>query len=197
MHCNWRGLGESCRHCFEETIEAYLADEVAKSRGSRVILCRTHEPPDTVLSRVGETEVPVVAGADAGGVRSNLDISAPLQDDGVGGSDVGNKIDQSTIPFVGNTTRGQICAYIPGYFPFLKETSIAVSSILHFMPGVRIGIVTSVNDFQVFNRYLGIPAAAAYREKPNLDYCLIPSSDVNRHVPGFITMFLGPSFDNV
>lgn len=54
--------------------------------------------------------------------------------------------------FGGNVTRGEMCAFILGYFEFLPETSVTVSSVTHFMPGMRVGIATSPVDFSVFNR---------------------------------------------
>lgn len=44
-NCDWRGHGSSCRYCFDHVSTARLADEVAKRRGGRVIMCDTHEPP--------------------------------------------------------------------------------------------------------------------------------------------------------
>ena len=35
----------TCRYCFDHISTALLADEVAKRRGGRVIMCDTHEPP--------------------------------------------------------------------------------------------------------------------------------------------------------
>lgn len=53
--------------------------------------------------------------------------------------------------YSGNITRGEICAFMVGYFEFFSETKAAVSSVVHFMPGMRTGIATHPRDFHVFN----------------------------------------------
>ena len=58
----------------------------------------------------------------------------------------------STPVFGGSITRAQICAFIPGYFAFLAETTVAVSSVAEFMPDMKVAIATSPSDFHVFTR---------------------------------------------
>ena len=49
FNCDWRGHGSTCRYCFDDVKTALLADEVAKRRGGRVIMCDTHEPPHEAI----------------------------------------------------------------------------------------------------------------------------------------------------
>eukprot|EP00904_Undaria_pinnatifida_P002830 jgi/Undpi1/12548/HiC_scaffold_6.g02217.m1 len=59
-NCNWRGHGSTCRYCFEDIKTAMLADEVAKRRGGRVIMCDTHEPPrETLVALVADANASV------------------------------------------------------------------------------------------------------------------------------------------
>lgn len=139
LHCNWRGLGRTCRFCFQDAFEAHLADEIAKTNGSRVILCETHEPPLAIWSssvhKVGRItpslELPLEA------VTKAPDVDIPAL---------------AATTYSGNVTRGELCAFMIGYFEFLPETTVAVSSVVHFMPGMRVGIATNPRDFHVFNR---------------------------------------------
>lgn len=55
--------------------------------------------------------------------------------------------------FNGNSSSGHICAFIPGYFAFLPETTVVVSSAMEFMPDMRVAIATSPGDFHVFTRF--------------------------------------------
>lgn len=57
-------------------------------------------------------------------------------------------------PFTKGVTRGDICAFIYGFFVFLSEVSVTVESILHFMPGMRIAISTDPGHFSVYNRWV-------------------------------------------
>lgn len=138
LHCNWRGLGRSCRFCFRDAFEARLADEIATANGTRVILCATHEPPVAISSSsmqefrgVGRNESSLTLPE----APSDVDIFA-----------------EAVSTHSGNITRGQMCAFMVGYFEFFPETKVAVSSVVHFMPGMRIGIATNPKDFHVFNR---------------------------------------------
>lgn len=38
LHCNWRGLGNTCRFCFNDDVPARIASEIALARGSNVIM---------------------------------------------------------------------------------------------------------------------------------------------------------------
>lgn len=145
LHCNWKGLGETCRACFEDSSVAHVADEVAKSRGSRVIMCDTHEPPLPLGSSVhaGDGKTPNVTVPEG---QSSLDspglrISAHTTAKNVMGDLV-----------FGQITSGELCAFMPGYRAFLHEINCSVHSILHFMPGMRVRIASDRRDFGVFNR---------------------------------------------
>lgn len=141
LHCNWRGLGRTCRFCFQDSFGARLADEKAKANGSRVILCATHEPPVPPHRDVSLT-FEDLAISDVG-MDPTSSAEVPLVDE---------VADPTAIVYSGNTTRGQMCAFMPGYFEFLPELRASVASILHFMPGMRIGIATAPPDFHAFNR---------------------------------------------
>lgn len=145
LHCNWRGFGQTCRFCFHDPFEAYLADESAKLKGSRVILCATHEPPVGVWSNSALSSVEV---GDLGSTKTALDI--PVEGD-TKAPDVGMAANASTL-YSGDITRGEMCAFMTGYFEFLPETRVAVSSVTHFMAGMKVGIATSFADFHAFNR---------------------------------------------
>lgn len=142
LHCNWRGLGQSCRYCSLELSAARVADKVAAKVGARIVLCDTHEPPP-----------PVEADDDDLDSRENSREQEKRSTihDGVGETD-GDDVSAAT-KFGPSFARDRICAFLPGYLEFLRETELAVSSVLHFMPGMRIGIATSARDFHVFNRY--------------------------------------------
>lgn len=139
LHCNWRGLGQTCRFCFHDAFEASLADETAKVNGSRVILCATHEPPTTKWSDLTQT-------------TPGIDRDEPSQASPAVTDSKGPEVDDASITYSGNITRGEMCAFLSGYFEFLPEARVAVSSVVHFMPGMRVGIATNPRDFQVFNR---------------------------------------------
>lgn len=48
--------------------------------------------------------------------------------------------------------RGNLCAFVPGYFQFGRETQVSVRSIVHFMPGMRVVVPTHPNHFYAFNK---------------------------------------------
>lgn len=54
--------------------------------------------------------------------------------------------------FTKDITRGEICVFVPGYLEYLAETNHTVNSVLVFLPGVRVSIVTSIFDYHVYNR---------------------------------------------
>eukprot|EP00903_Cladosiphon_okamuranus_P019502 g17934.t1 len=148
LDCNWRDLGRTCRFCFHDPFEAYLADETAKSQGSRAILCATHEPPVAIWSDSALAAVKV------GDVSSDLSslalpVGAITESPGV------DIVAQAATSYSGNVTRGEMCAFMTGYFEFLPETRVAVSSVTHFMPGMKVAIATNPVDFHVFNRTFG------------------------------------------
>lgn len=140
LHCNWRGLGQSCRFCFRDNLAAHIADENAKRHGSRVIMCDTHEPPESDGSEVEAMKVDLNPVA----LRSPWTHGADASREGV--------VDPAATQYIGNITRGEICAFLRGYFEFLPELHASVSSVIDFMPGVRVGIATAQRDFHVFNR---------------------------------------------
>lgn len=61
-------------------------------------------------------------------------------------------VDPADVSFAHSITRGQLCAFLPGYLEFFQETKLTASSILHFMPGMRIAIATNPFNFHVYNR---------------------------------------------
>ncbi|CAB1112818.1 unnamed protein product [Ectocarpus sp. CCAP 1310/34] len=156
FNCDWRGLGSTCRLCFNELPAAHLADEFAKAHDGRVVMCNTHEPPPPIGSYTNKEEENGHGSADAGNgptlvapaphERSNKEIIS------------GNEESQgpSATEYIGTTTRGQICAFMRGYSRLLPITKVAVSSVLHFMPGMRIGIATHPSDFEEFHRSAAI-----------------------------------------
>ncbi|CAM9279034.1 unnamed protein product, partial [Ectocarpus sp. 12 AP-2014] len=145
FNCDWLGLGLSCRQCFQETSVAQLADSIAKTRGQRVILCATHEPPLSAGSLKSHIEEELGRGGGGGG-DANASTTFPLESD---------RSNHSTAVFVGSTTINQMCVFLRGYFDLLAETRLSVSSVLEFMPGMRVAVATHPRDFQVFNRTLG------------------------------------------
>ncbi|CAB1118503.1 unnamed protein product [Ectocarpus sp. CCAP 1310/34] len=143
LHCNWRGLGKTCRLCFHDDSAAYLADEAVKAQGGRVILCNTLEPPRSIGSEAEARR------NNSGGGR--LASSIPENDDPIGWQTNGTISDP--VPTVlSSSMGGQMCAFMRGYFEFLSETIISVRSVLDFMPAMRVAIVTHPRDFHVFNR---------------------------------------------
>lgn len=140
LHCNWRGLGESCRFCFRDKLAAHIADEAIKANGSRVIMCDTHEPP---ISHGAEMEVAAMK-VDLNPVVIRTHEKDEPEDEEIE--------DPATTEYFANITHGEICAFMRGYFEFLTETNASVASILEFMPGVRVGIAAGPRDFHVYNR---------------------------------------------
>ncbi|CAM9111525.1 unnamed protein product [Hapterophycus canaliculatus] len=140
FHCNWRGLGDKCRLCFDDPVTAYLADGIARAHDSRVVMCATHEPP-TFGANFFESFVLRNSSADEDQEPLLLDID--------------RERDQAQTVHSGTVLRGEMCGFLRGYFEFLAETEVAVSSILQFMPGMRVGIATYPRDYHVFNRTVG------------------------------------------
>ncbi|CAM9281756.1 unnamed protein product [Ectocarpus fasciculatus] len=145
FNCDWLGLGLACRRCFQETAVAHLADTIAKTHGQRVILCATHEPPMSVGSLTSHIEEKFGNGSGAAGDDHASTTSSEESD----------RSDHSTAVYVGSTTTNQMCVFLRGYFDLLAEARLSVSSVLHFMPGLRVAVATHPRDFQVFNRTLG------------------------------------------
>ncbi|CAB1098793.1 unnamed protein product [Ectocarpus sp. CCAP 1310/34] len=143
LHCNWRGLGKTCRLCFHDVSAAHLADEAVKAQGGRVILCNTLEPP---LSIGSEAEA---RRNKSGGSR--LAPSIPENHDPIV-SQTDGIIDDPVPTILSSSMRGQMCAFMRGYSEFLPETTSSVRSVLEFMPAMRVAVVTHPSDFHVFNR---------------------------------------------
>eukprot|EP00903_Cladosiphon_okamuranus_P017930 g16498.t1 len=150
LDCNWSGLGRTCRFCFHNAFEAYLADETAKLNGSRsrAIMCATHEPPVAMWSTSSPPDAKV---GDVASKEASLPSPAGID---AKASDVGTA-NSAVVSYSGDITRGDLCAFMVGYFEFLPEASAAVSSVTHFMPGMKIGIATHPRDFHVYNRAVG------------------------------------------
>ena len=58
----------------------------------------------------------------------------------------------SLLPYTKDLVRGEMCAFMTGYFVFLAETEASVRSLQHFMPGVRVRVAVDPVYFSVFNR---------------------------------------------
>lgn len=142
FNCDWLGLGLTCRRCFEETSVAQFADSIAKTRGQRVILCATHEPPLSAVSLKSHIEEKLGHGGGGGG-DANASTTFPQES---------GRSDHSTAVYVGSTTINQMCVFLRGYFDLLAEVRLSVSSVLEFMPGMHVAVATHPRDFQVFNR---------------------------------------------
>lgn len=54
--------------------------------------------------------------------------------------------------YVGDIKRGQLCAFMVGGKEYLRKTHVAAKSIAHFMPGMRIAIVTPPGEVSVHER---------------------------------------------
>jgi len=133
LNCNWRGMGRTCRLCFGDPLAARVADDISKAHGSRVILCNTHEPPSDNDSHRELISEDTDSAADTGLVVDDED-------------------DPAAMPYTGDVARGELCAFVRGYAQMLPEISGTVSSILAFMPGMRVGIATTPGDFRAFNK---------------------------------------------
>lgn len=59
-------------------------------------------------------------------------------------------------PFTKDLVRGNLCAFVSGYHVFLPETLVAVRSVHHFMPGMRMTVATHPGEFSVFNRWVPV-----------------------------------------
>lgn len=158
LHCNWRSLGPSCRYCFNDLVAARLADEVASTRGGRIIMCSTHEPPpatEAIDSRVEAADSWMEAVFQAAGhveqIRDSSDDLSFSKASSI--EDSRRNEDPAHLEFAVNVTRGEMCAFVPGYLEFLAETNLTVSSINIFMPGMKIAVLTHPIDFHVYNRY--------------------------------------------
>ncbi|CAM9226822.1 unnamed protein product, partial [Hapterophycus canaliculatus] len=165
LHCNWRGLGQSCRFCFRDSLAAHIADEAAKRHGSRVIMCDTHEPPESDGSEVEAMKVDLNPLA----LRSPWERAADTPEEEVK--------DPSATEYFGNVTYGEICAFLRGYFEFLPEVNASVSSVIDFMPGVRVGIATGHKDFHVFNRSFGHLPEVTVVNSSNVEYAALNADE--------------------
>lgn len=152
FNCDWRGLGSTCRLCFHELPAAHLADEFAKAHGGRVIMCNTHEPPPPIRSYTHDKEEEKRhGGADAGGGSTSV-IPPPQKSNTNVVSVEGDSDDPAATEYIGTTARGHMCAFLRGHSRLLPIMKVSVSSILEFMPGMRIGIATHPTELGEFNR---------------------------------------------
>ena len=55
-------------------------------------------------------------------------------------------------PYVNDITRGQLCAFMIGFAPFVRETQVSAESVAQFMPGMRIAIAAHAEDVSLFER---------------------------------------------
>lgn len=115
-------------------------------------MCDTHEPPPAIrpdptleLDGVGRNSPVAVTDAPA---ADNAARAATYTEE----PEKAAEVDAAAIEYSGNITRSEICAFMVGYAAFLSETSVGVSSVLHFMPGTKVAIATNPTDFDVFNR---------------------------------------------
>ncbi|CAN0034630.1 unnamed protein product, partial [Scytosiphon promiscuus] len=177
FHCNWRGLGEKCRFCFHDTPAAYLADGYAKARDSRVIMCATHEPPafSEPIFEYSPLDKIVTSSGDPTFVRINSSVEGILEEPH---RDDHQKTDPSKTVYSDDIVRGEICAFLRGYFEFLPETEVAVSSILQLMPGMRVGIATLPRDYHVFNRTLGWLPGVSIANSSKTEYAALHADEV-------------------
>lgn len=58
----------------------------------------------------------------------------------------------AAIPFNDDVSRGEMCAFIPGYFQFIAETEVTIKSVVHFMPGMRVVVAVHLSDFPVYQK---------------------------------------------
>ena len=104
-------------------------------------MCNTHEPPTSI-------EVPVESETQEPEPPSSLPHSPDR-----GNTNAKDLVgDAAATEYVAGIKRGDLCAFMLGYFDFLPETNVSVQSVLQFMPGMRVTIVTDRRDFSVFNR---------------------------------------------
>ncbi|CAM9729877.1 unnamed protein product [Scytosiphon promiscuus] len=167
-NCNWRDRGAHCRFCFDDLDAALVADQAAKRNGGRVIMCNTHEPPvektqpeldPLELKRVEDSAA--AAEVDAEDDDRSSSHQGDLTDtDDDNGSSSGEAVTTAsppaaTLPYGKDLVRGDLCAFMTGYFIFLAETEASVRSLAHFMPGMRVRVAVDPIYFSVFNRTVG------------------------------------------
>lgn len=111
-------------------------------------MCDTHEPP--VDMREGMTAGDSVEGSS----NSAMDLADTPRsiDDSQVGEETASEVDDPQLPYTDDISRGQLCAFVPGYFEYLSETNLTVRSIQRFMPGMKVAIATAALDFHVYNR---------------------------------------------
>lgn len=61
-------------------------------------------------------------------------------------------LDPAMTPFGKGILRGELCAFVPGYFQFIAETEATVQSVVHFMRGMRIRVAVHPHEFYVYNK---------------------------------------------
>ncbi|CAM9163653.1 unnamed protein product, partial [Ectocarpus sp. 8 AP-2014] len=170
LHCSWKDLGETCRLCFRQTSAAHVADQVAMTHGARVIMCDTHEPPEPIASFSRNMKEEMGSGNDDDtGEDPSSSISFKEGKPAVLAA-IDNDADPSTTQYIGTTTRGDMCAFLQGYFELLAETRVSVASILNFMPGMRVAIATHPSDFHAFHRALGQLREVTIGNSTNVEY---------------------------
>lgn len=78
-------------------------------------------------------------------------VSSPSPEDG--GEVTAQPEDFAGMEFTKDVTRGQMCAFMPGYAVHLAETTVSVLSVLRFMPGMRVVVSAHPSDFDEYRRY--------------------------------------------
>lgn len=149
LHCNWRGLGKTCRFCFHDLFAAHLADEVAITFGGRVVMCDTYEPPPEMetTKQITPSNSTLYAEGPTGTTRSLVLYSGT----GSVNQEI-NDVDPSLTEFSPNITMGQLCIFIPGHPELHHVTEVSILSIIFFMPGTRVVVATHPENFDSYNR---------------------------------------------
>lgn len=132
---------------------ARIADKVAITMGSRVIMCDTLQPPPVAGEMEGKImeklKLPRALKEPSAGVERSLATSS-------GKVDIRKKApfkwDVSSSEFAPNIMTRQICVFIPGHAGLHYVTEVSVTSINTFMPDVSVVVATYAANFEDYNR---------------------------------------------
>lgn len=68
--------------------------------------------------------------------------------------DVSFFVEAAKRPFVGDIARGNICAFIAGNADTVDQLEVTVTSILQFVPGMRVAVAVEAESLETYRRWV-------------------------------------------
>ena len=59
----------------------------------------------------------------------------------------------TVLPYVNDLVRGDLCAFIVGDENEVDQVEMAVTSVLHFIPGMTVAVATDNAGFHAYQRW--------------------------------------------